>query len=84
MLKLQWLAVDRTRYLTVRLLRLALLPQDLLLKFRICLIRSRAASLEAPMANNCMSLLGRTRTLWRLSITNNNAPVLWQSARWQL
>ena len=78
------MVVDRIRYLIVRLLQLALLLQDLLLKLRICLIWNRAVSLEASMANNCVPLLGRTRTLWRPSITINSVPILWQSVRWQL
>ncbi len=78
------MVVDRIRYLNVGILQLDLLLQDLLLRFRICLIWNRAVSLVASMANNCVPLLGRTRTLWRPSITNNSVPVLWQSVRWQL
>ena len=68
----------------VRLLQLALLLQDLLLKLRISWIWYPAVSAETFMANNCVPLLGSTGTLWRPSITINSVPMLWQSVRWQL
>ena len=82
--QLQHLAAGPGRYWVVGLLQLASLLQDLLLKLSICLLFCRTVQSETSMANNCVPLLGTTRTLWRPSTTIDSVPALWCSVRWQL
>ena len=73
---MQELIADLVHYLILSFLCLTSLLQELLPKPNICLLWCGAVYLEASMANNCVSLLRSSRTLWRASMTIVSVPML--------
>ena len=75
--QLHQLAADLVRYWVLRVLQLAVLLQDSLLKLNIRLPFCRTSLLET---SNCVPLLGTARKLWKPFTTTDSSPVLWCSA----
>ena len=82
--QLQQLAADLVRYWVLRVLQLAVLLQDFLLKLNFRLPFCRSSLSETSMVPNCVLLLRTTRKPWRPSIAIDSLPGLQGSAWWRL
>ena len=78
--QLQQLAAGLVRYWVWRILQLAGLLQDFLLKLNIRMPCRRTSLLETSVDTNCVPLPKTTRNLWRPSIAIDSLPVLRCSA----